>query len=491
MKLFAGLDVGTSGCRCLIVDERGRRTGYGERRWEYEREGPALVTLDGRAARAKLVEAVHEAMATCSRQSVVGIGVTSQRTGVVLLADDGEELAVLPNADGRAAAEGIEQERAHGEAIYRIAGRLPAMLYLPARLEWFRRNRPDVLGRARHALSLGDWICHALTGRAATDPTQAAETLVYDVAKGDWSDELLEKLAVPRALLPDLLPAGEPAGALTPQAAALFGFWPGTDVVPAGGDTPCAALGMGVTSPGAASVVAGTTMLCGHVRADPAIDPGGRFWTSPHPAGGFVQEAHCGEAGSAIEWFAGLMGIGAADLVDAAAKGQPGAGGAMFVDPLPSTATDFSLLRPGAFVFPAPVLALGRPREDVARAVIEGIAFGARWGLDLLREENGEPADLAVAGGVARSDVFLAALAGASDRVVRAPTETASSALGAAICAAAPQLGGVPAAAEAMADRGRDVAPDPSHGYPAHYAAWRARAEEVAAHAMRVRGLIT
>ena len=443
------------------------------------------MTLEPGTARALIAEAVGEAVAAVGARAIAAAGVTSQRTGVVFVDEGGTELAVMPNADGRAFAEGLAQEQQHGETIYRIAGRLPAMLYLPARYAWMRANEPDAAACVRYALSFGDWIVHALTGEAATDPTQAAELLVYDVAAGDWSDELLSMLGVPRSILPPILEPGAAAG----ESTGALGLPPGIPVVPAGADTQCAALAMGMIERGDAFVVSGTTMLCEHVRADAAIDPQGRFWTSPLPAGGFVQEAHCGESGSAIEWVASIIGLSVSDLSAMADDGQPGSGGAVFVDPWPSVASDFALIRSGALFFPAPVLALGRPRADIARAVFEGIAFAARWGLEQLATLNGEPRRLAVAGGVARSHAFLEALAGSTERTVTVATEPASSALGAAICAAASSHGGVAQAAVAMADRGREVAPDPAHGYPAHDAAWRQRAAEIEARAITRKGL--
>lgn len=480
MTLFAGLDAGTGGARCLITDERGARVSYGEWPWAYEPDETGFPTLPPDVAMRAIDGAVADALAGAPGPPSA-IGVTSQRTGVVFLDDDDRELYVGPNADGRAAQEGIALERAHGERIYRVAGRLPAMLYMPARLAWARANRPA--WRVARALAFSDWIVHRLTGAVATEPTQAAEMLVSDVARGAWSDELLTVLDVPRALMPPILEPGSTAG----ETRGGGPFPPGIAVVPAGADTQCAALAMGALTPGAAFIVAGTTMLATVARADAAPDPAGRLWTSPLPVPGrFAREAHCGEAGALVAWFADLIGVAPAGLASLADGGVPGGGGAIVVDPWPSVATDFALVRRASISFPAPVLALGRSRADVARAVFEGIAFAARAGLDVLREADGEPSSLAVAGGVARARAFAEALAGSSERSAVVASEPASSALGAAILAAASYHGGVEAAVEAMRDRGREVAPEQGHGYPAHYAAWRAQAARAAEDTLRM-----
>jgi autoinducer 2 (AI-2) kinase len=487
VALYAGIDVGTSGGRCLIVDERGARAGYGERAWSYTPDESGCPTLEQRAAVEALRASIADALKTCEARDLRGAGVTSQRTGVVLLDADGRELYVGPNTDGRGAQEGIAHEKAHGDLIYRLAGRLPAMIYFPARLAWFRANHPDV--EPAVALSFGDWIVARATGVWATDPTQAAEMLVYDVANGHWSPELLGALSVPESILPSLRAAGDPAGVA--EKGNPLGLPEGVGVFCAGADTQCAALGLGVVEPREAFVVSGTTMLAQQLIPDFALDPKGRTWTSPHLVSDVLsQESHCGEAGSALVWLSGLFSISPPELVSLSDEAEPGAGGVRFYDAYPSTARDFALIRSGGFEFPVPVLALGRSRGDLARGLLEGIAFGARAGLDVLEEINGAPSGIALAGGVARVRAFREALAGSSRRPIRVATETASSALGAAIVAAAPEHGGVRAAAAAMADKGAEIAPVEAHGYPALYASWRARADELDQKAMKMGGLL-
>jgi sugar (pentulose or hexulose) kinase len=487
VALYAGLDVGTSGARCLVVDESGARKGYGERSWAYTPDRDGFPTLDPKTAFDALAASVADAFETCDQRELRGIGVTAQRTGIVLLDGEGREVCVSPNTDGRGAQHGIEQERAHHDLIYRTAGRLPAIIYFPARLAWFRANHPDV--EPVVALSFSDWIVERLAGVAATEPTQAAEMLVFDVANGHWSQELLGALSVPETILPSLRVTGEPAGVT--QSENPLGLPDGIAVFAGGADTQCAALGMGVVESGSAFVVAGTTMLCEQVLPEFSLDPQGRLWTSPHTVPGvFSQEAHCGEGGAAFVWLSGILAVEPAELVTAADEAPPGAGGVRFFDAYPSAATDFAILRTGGFEMPMPLLALGRSRGDVARGLLEGIAFGARAGLDILNEVNGEPTEIAVAGGLARAGAFRAALAGASQRPIRVATELASSALGAAIVAAAPDHGGVRAAARAMADKGAEIDPVDAHGYPALYVSWRARADALDKDAVKMSGLL-
>src|SRR5205823_1976323 len=130
--------------------------------------------LDPTEAWTALVDATRESLSAVKASDVAGIGVTSQRTGVVLLDGDGREIYAGPNADGRGVGPGMDLEREHGDLVYRTAGRLPVMLYLPARLAALRSSTPEIADAARRALSFADWAVHRLTGAAGTEPTQAA-----------------------------------------------------------------------------------------------------------------------------------------------------------------------------------------------------------------------------------------------------------------------------------------------------------------------------
>lgn len=479
MTAFAGLDVGTSGGRCAIVSAEGDLLASARRTWRPRIDEAGFPATDTDEVLRALRDAFDEASARAG-VPIAAIGVTSQRSGVVFLDEQDAVLLASPNADGRAAMEGVALEKAHGDVVYRLAGRLPVMLYLPARLAWLRANRPQHAEQVVAALSFADWVVHALTGARATDPTQAAESLCYDVAAGAYSQDLLERLAVPRALLPPVLPSGTVAGTVRAD-----GFPAGIPVACAGGDTQAALLGAGVVQPGARAVVAGTTMLCEQVADNAAPDPSGTLWSSPHAVEGrFLREAHCGEAGAAVRWLADLLAIDDEQVAALASAAEPGAGGVGFIDPLPSDATNFTLVRRGGLTFPVPLLALGRGRQDVARAVFEGIAFGACAGLDLLGEETGP---VTVTGGVARCDVLAQTIAGVCDEAVLVPERPeVSSARGAAIAAAAHHHGGVARAAEAMADTGRRFDPADAGHYAALYARFREQADELRSSWMRI-----
>lgn len=489
MALVLSLDVGTSGGRALIADSEGRRVGSASRAWRYRTDADGFPVLDVGAVWASLASAAREAVrSSLARPDAIAvIGITSQRNGVVLLDNKGSILYAGPNTDGRATQEGIAIERLHGDLIYETTGRLPAFKYLPSRLAWFRSNKPEIASRTAHAMSFGDWLAYRLTGEIATDPTQAAETLCFDVRRGMYSQTLCDALDVPSRFLPRVIT--EPLGRLPEDVAREFGLHPGTQVVRAGGDTQCAALAMGVVEPGDVAITAGSMMPIEQVVAPAILDPIRRLHTSPHAVPGrSILEVHCGEAGAVVDWLLGLLGENGNHiwLEQAASDADPGSGGVAMIDPGPTHMGDYPVMRTGGFAFPIPVSQLNVGREELARATLEGVAYAARAGIDWLTEVSGQPAaDVAVCGGLARSATFVNVLAAVLGRDVRRAREPHAAALGACIVAAAtaglhPTVG---AAAAKMSDRGELVRPDQSWLalYDGLYMSWtglRARYEE-------------
>jgi sugar (pentulose or hexulose) kinase len=467
MSLVLALDIGTSGGRALIADADGRRVGSASRAWRYRTDADGFPELDPGTVWASLASAARDAVRSslARPEAIAAVGVTSQRYAVVLTDSKGHVLYAGPNTDARGVREGIDLERAHGGLIYETTGRLPALLYLPARLAWFRANKPEIADRTANALSFADWVSARLTGEIATDHTHAAEMLCYDLRKRDWSDALCDALGVPRRFLPRIVT--EPVGTIPEAVAREFGLHAGTPVVRAGCDTQCAALGVGVVEPGDVAVPVGTTMPIEQVVGEVVLDEARRLWTSPHVVPGrYVLEAQCGEAGSAVDWVLQLLGASGdhAWLERAAAGAEPGSGGVMLVGPGPLNMGDFPMLRTGGIAFPLPLMVLGRSREDVARSSLEGIAYAARAAIEWLREVSPAQGEVAVCGGLSRSRTFVRILASVLGREVRRAREAQASALGACIVAAAAAglHPGVVQAASRMSDQGETIRPDSS-----------------------------
>ncbi len=249
---------------------------------------------------------------------------------------------------------------------------------------------------------------------------------------------------------------------------------------------------MGAVEPGAVAIVAGTTMPVVQISDAPLIDQEKRIWTSPHAVPGkFMLEANCGECGPALDWHLNLLGHGGdyGWLDESTMRCEPGGGGVISIGPGPSRMGDFPLMRTGGMLFPIPLMALGRQPADVARAAMEGIAYGARQSKEWLADvAGGRATDVSLCGGVARSQMFARILASVLDRPVRRAREPQTTGLGGCIVGAAAvgEFRTVAEAAAAMADKGDVINPEPEWTpiYEGLYASWldhRARFEQTVA----------
>ncbi len=182
---------------------------------------------------------------------VGGLVVSGQMMGAVLL--DGEGRPVRPAiiwADTRAGAQQRELEQALGaEHAYEMLGHRLNPTYSVEKVMWVRDNEPEVWERVRRFCVAKDYIVLGLTGRLATDRSDASGTNAYDQRTGDWSDEVLAAAGLVRARFPEILDATAIAGTLTDAAASALGLNAGVRVVMGGGDGPMAAVGSGIVAP--------------------------------------------------------------------------------------------------------------------------------------------------------------------------------------------------------------------------------------------------
>ena len=147
-----------------------------------------------------------------------------------------------------------------------------------------------------------------LTGEAAAEPAQSAESLLFDIKNRKWADALIKSLGLPGKIFPALKPAGSRLGKLTKEAAANLGLIPGIPVGVGGPDTQLGLLGAGVVSAGQIGVVAGTTTPVQMAVDKPIIDPEMRIWTGLHVIPGlYVLESNAGQMGTTLEWTARLL----------------------------------------------------------------------------------------------------------------------------------------------------------------------------------------
>jgi len=442
-----GLDFGGGGGRCLLLDLETGSTTSSARSWQFPAAaGTGWLGYDVDLGRtwAVFAEATREAMARADAHpdEVVGIATSALRLGNVMLDAAGGAVFAVPNRDARAIGPGLALGDQHGEALYEATGRWPSPTHAAARLQWLRAERPDDFARIADLLSISDWLAFRLSGERACDPTQAGETLLFDLAERGWSDAWIERLGLPRTIFPSIREPGERLGSLTTEAAEALGLNPGIAVAVGAADTQCGLVGAGALDTGEVVAVAGSTGPIQLVADRPAIDPAHRLWTGPHVVPQrWVVESNCGSLGEALDWFARLLFPEAPQpslrLLGEAATAPVGSRGLV-------SSLGADVMNARAMGMPVGHLTLshlssvgdGAPRRLLVRSVVEGMACAMRANLEQIMEVWGlERAPLRLTGGLSQSDTFAGIVAGVLGEAIRVPVEAGATALGAALCA--------------------------------------------------------
>ncbi len=417
MALLAGLDIGTSAVKGLLISEDGSVVARAEAPHALSTPRPGWAEQDPEDWWAG-AQAVLETLGRCGE--IDGIGLTGQMHGLVALDARGRVLrpAILWN-DGRTGAECAEIERRIGlDELIAHTGNRALTGFTAPKLLWLARHEPEVYARIAHVLLPKDYVRVRLCGEYATDVADASGTLLFDVARRRWSDAVVEALDVDPAWLPRALESPEVSGetrAVVAQGGAVRGgaVRAGVPVAAGAGDQAAGALGVGVDRPVApVSVVLGTSGVVFAASESFAADPLARVHAFCHavPGAWHTMGVMLSAAGS-LRWLrdAAAPGVSFAELVAEAQPWEPGVEGLTFLPYLAGERTPHA--NPGARgAFTG--LSLRHDRGALVRAVLEGVAFGLRDGLDLVAQTAAQRAGLGrVSGGGARSELWLRILA--------------------------------------------------------------------------------
>ncbi|MEE8391661.1 MAG: NAD(P)-dependent oxidoreductase, partial [Anaerolineae bacterium] len=502
-KYLMGLDAGGGGGRCLLVEVENGRIVTASRPWTH-RPAPGTggwgFDLDLERCWSLLAEAAREAMerAGAAPDQVLAVAAASMRHTAVVLDREVRIVLATPNRDARAAAEGMGLAAEHGPEFHQRTGHWPNPIFAAARLRWLAANDPTGLERATAFLSLSDWIGYRMCGRIAAEPSQAGETLLFDLETRDWAWDLIERLDLPRQLFLSIRQTGTRLGDLSRRAAAALGLKAGTPVAVGGADTQCGLLGMGAVAPGQMGAIAGTTTPVQLVVDRPLVDPEARMWTGHHVLPGlWVLESNAGSTGDALEWFAGAFYPDASQplamLSAEAGKSSPGAAGIL-------STIGADVMNASQMALPIGNLTMTHMaaaqdpsrRRHLARAILEGMAYALRANAQqILSVAEMEQPELGLAGGMVRSSLWAQIVSDVLNMPVDVPVTPEATALGAAICAGvgAGVFRDLAEGADTLARAVRQHTPDPQRAqtYRGLYAGWeqlreaRAQADELAA----------
>ncbi len=304
MKI-AGLDIGTTGCKCTVFDEKGNYLGKAYRDYPVCRSmGSHEIDISA------IMEGVYAVIREMAAKfpDIAGLGVTSFGETFVLTDEQGNPLhSAMLYTDPRGAEECRELKVKMGEKnIAHITGLRPHEMYSISKLMWIKRHQPEIYKKAKHAFLMEDYVVFHLTGKAQIDYSLASRTMAFDIHRLDWSDRILEAAGVDRELFSACVPAGSAAGAIRPEVAARTGLWEKARIVSVSHDQVAAAVGAGAFDAKVAVDGAGTVECLTPVYEEmPDIDKmyEGYFSVVPYVfPGTYVAYAFSYTGGALMQW---------------------------------------------------------------------------------------------------------------------------------------------------------------------------------------------
>jgi len=425
MSYLIGIDVGTTGVKTLVIDEAGHVLGSAVSEYPMYTPRPQWAEQDPEDWWQATILSIRQALqvSAIEPESIVGVGLTGQMHGMVMLDAQGQVLrrCIMWN-DQRTAAQ--------CEWIMNLIGRErfleltlnPALPGFTApKIIWTRENEPDVYARAAKVLLPKDYIRYRLTGVYATEVSDASGTVLLDVSQRKWSTPVLQQLNIPAEWMPTCVESPEITGKIMPQVADMTGLPAGLPVVGGGGDQAASGVGSGIVQPGLVSVTMGTSGVVFAYTEQPTRDPEGRLHTFCHavPDKWHVMGVTL-SAGGSFRWLrdtlglaeknvAALSGVDPYEILTAeASRVQAGCEGLLFLPYLTGERTPYADPNArGAFFG----LTLRHDKRHMVRSVLEGVAYSLRDSIELFRDLGVPIQQVRAAGGGARSLVWRQILA--------------------------------------------------------------------------------
>jgi xylulokinase len=449
-----GVDIGTQSTKAVLVEGSGRIVAQASRPYQVDTPEPLWAEQWPEVWLAAVVDCVREVVqrAGVARDSIAGLCVSSLYggSGVPVDADGNPTHPCLIWMDRRADAE-VRWVREHVdlERLQDITGNGVDSYYGYTKMLWLREQRPEAWRRTRAFLPPNAWVNAELTGVVAVDHSSAGNIGgVYDIAQRAWSGEMLDRLGIPRSMMPGrLVESSAVVGPLKARWARELGLPESLPVVAGGVDAAVATLAAGASRSGNHVAMIGTSMCWGTIRQ--RVDARHGLISMPHVVGGLSDLYVFGgaiTAGASVTWFRETFCQ--AEIAEGAARGvdphalleeparalPPGAQGLLFLPYLMGERSPiWDSKASGAFVG----LGLHHGRAHLYRAVLEGISCALRHNIEA-GAQAAEALDdrLTVVGGAAHSDLWMQIIADVTGRPVVTIEGDAEASLGAAMLAA-------------------------------------------------------
>lgn len=438
---FLGIDLGTSSVKIILMDDNGKLIKSSSKRYPVFYPKTTWAEQDPNDWWKAVKDGIWEILdSDIKKEDIKSIGLSGQMHGLVTL--DKNDDVLMPAilwCDQRTEEEcnflnyEIGQER-----LSSYTGNKALTGFTAPKILWVKKHRKDIYEKISHILLPKDYIRFKLTGEYATDVSDASGTLLFDVKNRRWSSNMLDIVGLDNNIIPECFESYEVTGKVSKKAATETGLKEGTLVVGGGGDQACGAVGTGTVQRGALSVALGTSGVVFACQDSYSVDNQNRLHSFCHANGKWHVMGVMLSAASCLKWWIENITKDMSDdvydiLLTEAQKVSAGSEGLLFLPYLVGERTPYSDPDArGAFIG----LNITHERSHLTRAILEGVSFGLRDSLEIIRELKIPIDSIRVSGGGATSVLWRRILANIFNCQIDLVNSTEGPALGAAILAA-------------------------------------------------------
>ncbi len=444
MRYVIGCDLGSQTLKAVLWSEAGEVVGTWAEPYPIEYPRPAWAEQDTAhwwRALAKAIPALLEQSGVRPEQ-VAALGLDGTVDGFVPVGQDGQALGPhIMWMDRRAVAEcDWIAERIDPRRLFHITGLNLDATHTAAKILWLRNHQPAVYERAWMFMPSTSYAVYWLTGECVVDYSNASSSMIFDVHRRAWSDELLRLLDLDAGRLPPIRAATDVAGALTERAAGVLGLRPGTPVVVGCGDEHASCVGAGVMRPGIVGDIIGTAEPVCLSADEPVFDATQLVETHchAHPERWLVENPGFVSGGN-LRWLRDTLigsdgGEEAYDrLIDEAAAVPPGSQGVTFLPAMMGAmAPEWNSNARGVFYG----LTLAHTRGHLVRAALEGAVYGLRSIVESMQRSGLDVQEIRAVGGGCQSRLIRQIRADVTGLPVMLLSTVETTAVGAALLAA-------------------------------------------------------
>jgi len=470
-----GIDVGTTGCKAAVFSEEGELLAWEYEEYDVRRPQPGWAELDAVEVWAKVKRTIHAVASNTVRDPIKALAVSSLGEAMVPVTTNRRILgpSIVANFDVRGG-EYIESVSSvlTNERFYRINGNTLGINYSLPKLRWVKEHEPDLYERADKFLLWGSFVPFMLGAEPVVDHSLVNRTLLFDIGREEWSEEILDLAELDRAKLPDTAPSGTVIGTVSGRVAGELGLPSNVSIVTGAHDQCAMAVGCGVIEDGQAVYSMGTFVCITPVfseRREPAVMIERGLNTEHHAVPGKYVSFMYNQGGSLVKWFRDIFA--AAERREAQETGRDIYADLIAEIPEGPSSTmvlpHFTTTGPPAFISDScgvvAGLRLETSRGDILKGILEGSTFYLKECVNSLPPTGIEIADFRAVGGGSKSDAWIQICADIMGRPFVRPTVTEAGALGAAIIAGVGNsvFPSYEAGVEAMVSLDQTFEPDP------------------------------